>query len=156
MSRNLQRSIRSLNVMRSHSAKLDRLVDLVNSSGLTGAIRQMEIQQAAITRALSLADYTARYADLIESATRLHELSLQPLTSIQTTLDRIHRSWLELSNIESAIQTAEMAKIALTDVSHYLATSELLRDGIDYDALARALNVQHKIMSKVEESTKLS
>ena len=81
------------------------------------------------------------------------ELSLQPLANIQTTLDQVHRSWLfDLSNIKPFIQPAEMAKIALSDLSHHLATSKLLWTGIDYKALARALNVQQAITSSVQDS----
>ena len=72
MSRDLHRSFRSLDVMLSHSATLARLVDQVNASGVTEAIRQMETQQAAIVKALSFTDYAARHAEFFQSATRLH------------------------------------------------------------------------------------
>ena len=153
MNRDLQRSLRSLDVMRSHSATIARLVDQVNSSGVVEAIRQMERQQAAILKALSFTDYAARNAEIFKSATRLHELSLQPLTNIQTTLDQVHRSWLsEFSSIKSFVRPAEMAKISLSDISRQLATAKLLWTGIDYDVLARALNVQQSIMVNLQNS----
>ena len=153
MSRDLQRSFRRFDVMRSHSATLARLVDQVNASGVAEAIRQVERQQAAIMKVLSFTDYAARHAELFKSAARLHELSLQPLVNMQTTLDQVHRSWLfDLSNIKPFIEPAEIAKITLADISHHLATTELLWTGIDYNALARALNVQQAITSKVQDS----
>ena len=148
MSRTLQLSIRGLNAMLSHSA---RLADQLNASGVTEAIRQMETQQAAMEKALSLTDYAARHGELFKSATILHELSLLPLIDMQTTLDQVHRSWLsEQHNIESFIEPTEKAKIALSDISHYLATSKPLWTGIDYNALAIALNIQQARMSKVQ------
>ena len=140
--------------MQSHAARLARLADQVNASGVTEAIRQMETQQAAIVKALSFTDYAARHPELFKSATRLHELSLQPSIDMRTTLDQVHRSWLsEQRNIESLIESAEKAKIALSDISHHhLAISKLLWTGIDYNALARSLNIQQATMSKVQAS----
>ena len=153
MSRDLQRFFRRFEVMRSHSATLARLVEQVDSNGVAEAIRHVERQQAAIMKALSFTDYAARHAELFKSATRLHELSLQPLVNMQNTLDQVHRSWLfDLSNIKPFIEPAEIAKITLSDTSHHLATMELLWAGIDYNALARALNVQQSIMDNVKNS----
>ena len=150
MSRTLQLSIRGLNAMLSHSA---RLADLLNASGVTEAIRQMETQQAAMEKALSLTDYAARHGELFKSATILHELSLLPSNSMQITFDQVHRSWLsEQRNIETIIESAEIAKIALSDISHHLATSKLPGSGIDYNALARSLNVPQATMSRVQAS----
>ena len=140
-------------MMLSHSAALTRFIDQLNTSGVAEAIRQVEEHQASIMEALSIADYAAHNAELFTSATRLHELSVQPLADMQIAFDQIHRTWLsEWANIEALLQPTELAKIALSDITHHLAASNGSGPRLDYDALARALNVQRVVMSKVQDS----
>ena len=153
MTRDLQRSLQALDMMRQQQATIARVFDSLNNSGIADAIRQMQRQQTSISRVLALADSAARQSDLFRAAQTLHEVGARTSAALNS-LNRVHPSWLS-GQRNVAIPSAQLvtfAQLALSDVSRFAATSRLLWSGIDYDALAGALKVQQSIMANVQYS----
>ncbi len=150
MTRDLQRYLRALDVMRPQLATIADAVDLLNTSGVADAIRQMQRQRAEVNRALSLVNKTAWQQDIFSVTRHLHELSQQ----MADTFDKAHHSWLsELRNVtEQSTQLATIAKLTTSDISHHLATAKAFRDYVDFGALGEALSIQQSIMADVQRS----
>ena len=153
MTRDLQRSLQALDMMRQQQATIARVVALLNNSGVADAIHQMQRQQTSISRILALADGAARQSDLFRAAQTLHEVGARTSAALDS-LNRVHPSWLSSKRNVAipAVQLANVAQLALSDVSRLAATSRLLWSGIDYDALAGALKIQQSIMGNVQNS----
>ena len=150
MTRDLQRSLRALDVVRPQLATIANAVDLLNTSGVADAIHQMQRQQAEVSRVLSLVNDTAWQQDIFSVTRHLHELSRQ----MADTLDKAHHSWLsELGDVtERSTRLATIAKLTMSDISHHLATAKAFRDHIDFDSLGKALSIQKSIMADVQHS----
>ena len=153
MTRDLQRSLQALDMMRQQQATIARVFDSLNNSGIADAIRQMQGQQTSISRILALADSAVRQSDLFRAAQTLHEIGARTSAALNS-LNRVHPSWLSgQRNVAiPSPQLVTVAQLALSDVSRLAATSRLLWSGIDYYALARALKVQPSIMANVQNS----
>ena len=145
MVRDIQRSLQMFDAVYRQSAKISRMIDLVNSGG---AVSEIQRRQAEVSWALSSAKYDRWQQDLFRATRHLHELGRQ--TSVD--LLRAHQSWLhEIDDvIERPTRSWILAQLTLSDISHYLTTSKLLWARIDYNALARSLNIQQATMSKIQ------
>ena len=150
MTRDLQRYLRALDMMRPQLGTMMDAVDLLNTSGVADAIRQMQRQQAEVNQALSLVNKTAWKQDIFLATRHLNELSQQ----MASTLGRAHHSWLaELRDVtEQSTQLATIAKMTVSDISHHLATSKAFGDYVDFDSLRKTLSIQPSIMADVQRS----
>lgn len=153
MTRDLQRSLQAADMMRQHQATIARVVALLNNDGIADAIRQMQRHQTSINRILALADSAARQSDLFKAALTLHEVGARTSVALES-LNRVHPSWLSSQGNVAIppVQLANIAQLALSDVSRLAATSRLLWSGIDYDELAGSLKVQQSVMANVQNS----
>ena len=153
MTRDLQRSLQALDMMRQQQATIARVFDSLNTSGVADAIRQMQGQQASISRILALTDSAARQSDLFSAAQTLHEIGARTSDTFNA-ITRVHPSWSSAQRNVAipSPQLVTVAQLALSDVSRLAATSRLLWSGIDYDELAGALKVQQSIMANVQNT----
>ena len=136
--------------MRPQLATIASAVDLLNTSGVADAIRQMQRQQAEVSRALSLVNKTAWQQDLLSVTRHLDELSRE----MADTLDKAHHSWLsDLMDVTAqSTQLATIAKLTMSDIAHHLATVKAFRDNVDFNTLGKALSIQQSIMADVQHS----
>ena len=143
----IQRSLQMFDAVYRQSAKISRMIDLINSGG---AVSEIQRRQAEVNWALSSAKNDIWQQDLFRATRHLHELGRR--TSVD--LFRAHQSWLhEIGDvIERPTRSWILAQLTLSDISHHLTTSKLLWTRIDYNALARSLNIQQATMSKVQAS----
>ena len=158
--REIQRSLRLLDLMHPQLTTLTRAVNLLNTNGFSEAIRQMQRQQAEVNRTLALTDHAVRRTDLFKATLRLHELNLQVSDALKGTgalsddFNRIHHSWIsDLGDVmRSSTQLSSVTQLALSDISYRTAATKALFDGIDLESLRKHLNVRQPFMSDVQLS----
>ena len=138
MTRDLQRFFRTLEVMRPQLATIANAIDLLNTSGVSDAIREMQRRRDEVSRSLALADSVARRADLFRASQTLNEMVAQTSATLDS-FNRVHPSWLSaLRDVAiPSTQLPHVAKLALCDISRNVETSRLLWSGIDYEELGR-------------------
>ena len=153
MKRDLQRSLRALDLMRPQLAMIANAVDLLNTGGVADTIHQMQRLQIETGRSLALADNIARQSDLFKATQTLHEIGARTFRTWDS-LNRVDPSWLSaLSDVATpSAQLANVAQLTLSEVSRLAETSRLLWSGIDYGALEQALKIQPSLMADVQRS----